>query len=184
MNTNEVAKNFKALGWKAKINIDRYAQMELEDRIVEIVFKVKNLVTYQTFETCHSISTYAFTEAVKKIDGGESNSILKVDFKNELRFKENKITGEHVKIACETALNWAKSVDIEQRYQELRELDPSTPGAAGSWHLAALALAGDAEKIKMYQTRFENGDRCGFVIYITKDYIDRALVLAQYGVVR
>ena len=46
-------------------------------------------------------------------------------------------------------------------------------------HLAALALAGDVAKLKSYQASFEAGDRLGFVPYITKDYIDRAVALAE-----
>lgn len=53
------------------------------------------------------------------------------------------------------------------------------PGAAGVWQLAALALLGRTAKLKSYQASFAAGNRIGFVNYITKDYIDRAVALAE-----
>jgi len=40
-------------------------------------------------------------------------------------------------------------------------------------------LLGDVAKLKSYQTSFVAGDRLGFVNYVTKDYIDRAVALAE-----
>ena len=48
-------------------------------------------------------------------------------------------------------------------------------GARPVWHLAALVVLGDLEKLKFYQASFEAGDRLGFVKYITKNYIDSAV---------
>ncbi|MGX7950382.1 DUF6990 domain-containing protein [Oleidesulfovibrio alaskensis] len=57
-------------------------------------------------------------------------------------------------------------------------LPTAAPGTRPIWHLAALVLPSDAAKLKFYQASFEAGDRLGFVPYITKDYIDRAMSLA------
>ncbi len=46
-------------------------------------------------------------------------------------------------------------------------------------HLAALAIAGDVERLNSYKNSFEKGDRLGFVPYITVDMIDRAILIAQ-----
>ena len=50
---------------------------------------------------------------------------------------------------------------------------------AGRASNLALALLGDIAKLKSYQASFEGGDRLGFVPYVTKGYIDRAVSLAE-----
>ncbi|TRD14767.1 DUF6990 domain-containing protein [Palleronia caenipelagi] len=181
MNAKEVAGVFTQLGWTPKRDIDRYAEKETGDRVVRILFTIKDLDDFQKFEGSHSIRTETFTAAVKEIEGGrgEYNDLLKVNFKNKVRFQEPEITRKHIEIACDKAIEWAMSVDIDQRYEELCSLDPATPGAAGVWHLAALALNQHTNKLLTYQKHFETGDRCGFVNFITKDYIDRAVILAE-----
>jgi hypothetical protein len=46
-------------------------------------------------------------------------------------------------------------------------------------HLGALALAGDADRLKFHQDAFERGERLGCVPYISKQMIDRALQIAE-----
>ncbi|WP_123876591.1 DUF6990 domain-containing protein [Fuscovulum blasticum] len=181
MNASDVAGVFKQLGWTPGQDVDRYAEIELSDRIVHVGFKVKDFTVYQKFESTHSLMTIGFTNAVKWIEGGrrEINDRLKVGSNEKVRFQEPAITRKHIEIACNRAIEWAMSFDINQRYEELCNLDPSTPGAAGVWHLASLVLLGNVIKLKSYQASFESGDRLGFVNYVTKDYIDRAVVLAE-----
>ena len=181
MNTNEAVAIFKALGWVAKINVDRYAEKKIGDRIVVLGFRFKDLSIYQTFESTPSIKSTHFTNAVKKIEGGrrEFNDILKAEFKGRTRLKKDEISEQDIELVCRKAIEWAKSFNIDLRYKELCQLDPSTPGAAGVWHLASLAILGEVERLKFYQASFETGDRLGFVNYITKDYIDRAVALAE-----
>lgn len=181
MIADEAAKVFKQLGWKVQRDVDRYAEKNLSDRTVHIGFKVKDFTIYQKFESTHSVMTKDFTNAIKKLEGGrkEFNDRLKVGSKDKVRFQKPKITPKHIEIACDAAIEWAMSVDISERYEELCNIDPSTPGAAGVWHLAALGLMGRIDKLISYQAGFEAGDNCGFVPFITKDYIDRAVALAE-----
>jgi len=58
-------------------------------------------------------------------------------------------------------------------------LPTDSKGSAPLLHLAALAILGRVDRLKSYRTSFETGDRLGFVPYITKDFIDRAVVLAE-----
>lgn len=181
MNTKEVVETFLQLGWIPKLNVDRYAEKDIGDRIVHVVFKLKSLGEYQKFEASYSLKNANFSAAVKEVEGGrnEYNDLLKVNFNGKVRFQELKITPKHIAIACDTAIKWAMSVNINERYEELCNIDPSTPGAAGVWHLAALGLMERVDKLTSYQARFDAGDNCGFVPFITKDYIDRAVALAE-----
>ena len=183
MNTNDAVEAFKQLGWMPKRNIDLYAEKEIGDRVVQILFKIKNLGTYQQFEASHALKSNDFSAAVKEVEGGrdDCNDMLKVDFKSKTCFREPEITRMHVEAVCRKAVEWAMSVDIQERYEELCELDPSIPGAAGVWHLAALALKRRTDKLASYQERFEAGDNCGFVDFITRDYIDCAVAMVKPG---
>lgn len=181
MNTKEVVETFRELGWIPKLNVDRYAEREFGDRVAEVLFKFKSLGEYQKFEASYAIRCAEFTAAVKEVEGrrSEFNDMLKDNLKDTLSVMEPEITREHIETACANAIDWAMSVDIEERYNELCDLDPATPGAAGIWHLAALALKRHSDRLIHYQSRFEIGDNCGFVNFIGKDHIDRAVALAN-----
>ncbi|WP_425603185.1 DUF6990 domain-containing protein [Lysobacter soli] len=58
-------------------------------------------------------------------------------------------------------------------------LPTDSKGAMPLRHLAALALAKDVPRLESYQRAFERGDRPGFVPYIQKKMIDRAVSLAR-----
>lgn len=60
-----------------------------------------------------------------------------------------------------------------------RALPTDSKGARPLRHLAALAITGDIGRLAKYQRRFEQGDRLGFVPYITAEMLERALLLAQ-----
>ena len=47
------------------------------------------------------------------------------------------------------------------------------------YHLAALSILGDAERLNEYLIYFQNGNRLGFVPYITEDMIYRALNISR-----
>jgi len=76
-------------------------------------------------------------------------------------------------------MSWAKKQDLSKALHDYALLPTDAPGARPIWHLAALAILKDVEKLKSYQDSFEAGDRLGFVPYVTKEYIERAVVLAK-----
>ncbi|RMQ97899.1 hypothetical protein ALP94_02834 [Pseudomonas savastanoi pv. glycinea] len=79
----------------------------------------------------------------------------------------------------ESAISWARSQNIESGLMFYRNLPTDSKGAMPLRHLAALAIAGDVERLDGYKKSFEVGDRLGFVPYITDAMIDRALLKAN-----
>lgn len=77
------------------------------------------------------------------------------------------------------AISWASVQDIEKGLAIYRALPTHSKGALPLRHLAALAVAGDVERLAKYQFSFVQGDRLGFVSYVTQEMISRALSLAQ-----
>lgn len=183
MRVEDAVEIFHQLGWNPSKHVDYFAEKTFGNRVVHIGFKLKDFGVYERFEATNSLKVSEFTEAVFLIHGKKknANTHFKVDLRHKVRFQDPEITRKHIEAACDKAIEWAMSVDIDQRYEELCNLDPSTPGAAGVWHLAALALKHHTDKLLTYQKKFETGDRCGFVNFITKDYIDRAVALAERG---
>ncbi len=96
-----------------------------------------------------------------------------------MRIRAPEILEEHVRHASDEAIAWAEAQDLDKALRDYAALPTNVPGARPIWHLGALAVLGDVAKLKSYQASFEAGDRLGFVNYVTKDYIDRAVVLAE-----
>ena len=76
-------------------------------------------------------------------------------------------------------MSWARSLNIESGLMVYRSLPTDSKGAMPLRHLAALAIAGDVERLDGYKKNFEMGDRLGFVPYITDGMIDRAVLKAK-----
>lgn len=81
--------------------------------------------------------------------------------------------------ASNEVIVWAQKQDLDRALQDHAALPTDAPGAQPIWHLAALAVLGELARLKSYQASFEARDRLGFVPYVTKDFIDRAMSLAE-----
>lgn len=125
-----------------------------------------------------SISSKEFSEAASFIMGDDgSNAPIIVS--NEAPEKLSSFSGDDVIRLSEKALSWARSQSIDEGLSAYRVLPTDAKGAMPVRHLAALALAGDTVRLDEYKHSFGNGDRLGFVPYITSDMIDRALMIAK-----
>lgn len=182
MNIREVSQAFVSLGWTSHRDDvgDKYVLYELSDRIVQIIYRLRKYGDDRQLEIHRSISTRDFSRAVVAIscDKREYNTPLAVE-RCPISVIVPEVTEKEVRQVSAEALEWAKSINVEEALAEKTRLPTDAPGARPLWHLAALSLAGDVEKLKSYQASFEEGDRLGFVPYITKDYIDRAVAFAE-----
>lgn len=181
MKTKDVAPILKALGWKAFTDEvgDKYTHYDLPDRVVQIIYGVRKAPDHQEFESTLSLSAWPFSKACSTIRGrGGSYSPL-VRAWTGIHIRAPEILEEHVRQVSEEAITWAEAQDIDKALRDHAALPANAPGARPIWHLAALALLGDVARLKSYQARFEAGDRLGFVNYVTKDYIDRAVAFAE-----
>lgn len=181
MKLKEVTQNLEALGWSTRADEvgDKVASVSLPDRSVEIIYGIRKYRDDQGLEVMPSISTRGFSEACLSIKKrGGSHTPLAVPFRDTcIRVRE--VLSEHVRQASDEAIAWAKDQDLDMALRKHAALSTDASGAAPVWHLAALAVLGDIARLKSYQASFEAGDRLGFVNYVTKDYIDRAVALAK-----
>ena len=177
----EITNALKSLGWSLSRDEvgDRLASYRLSDRTADIIYGLKRLPDKQQLWVMRSTSTDAFSSACAKVDPGYGISAPLVTPWNNPDIRVPEILEEHVRQASDEAIAWAKAQDLDKALREHAALPTNAPGARPIWHLAALALLGDVAKLKSYQASFAAGDRLVFVNYITKDYIDRAVALAE-----
>lgn len=125
-----------------------------------------------------SISSKDFSEAVSFILGdGAGNAPIIV--RDEVPEKLSGFSSDDVIRLSEKAMSWASSQSIDEGLTVYRKLSTDAKGAMPIRHLAALAIAGDTERLDECKKSFEKGDRLGFVPYITSDMLERALIIAQ-----
>ncbi|NNU62876.1 DUF6990 domain-containing protein [Ochrobactrum soli] len=179
MKITETSNALKSLGWSlSRDEGDRLASYKLSDRTANIIYGLKRLPDKQQLWVMRSTSTDAFSGACAKIDPGYGIPAPLVTPWNDPDIRAPEILPEHVRQASDEAISWAQEQDLDKALRNHAALPTNAPGARPIWHLAALALLGDVARLKSYQASFEARDRLGFVNYVTKDYIDRALTLA------
>ena len=186
----EVVRMFQDLGWHLKRYGEPRAGQRLEertgcfqglrDRNIRINFELDEYSAGQVLVIYSSISTHEFIDACSKIIYiGIKHEVLTVKFMSYLLPYSENFSISDIERMSEEIIRWASNQDLEALFEEHRLLPTSCAGELPFRHLAALAVAGDVEKLKFYQASFEAGDRLGFARYVTKDYIDRAFSLAE-----
>ena len=181
MNIREVTKVLKSLGWLAYTDDvgDKYTRFLLPDRTIQLIYGVRKYGQEQQLEVMQSLSSDGFSQACLTVDVGYGDDAPLVRDRMGSCIQVPEILEEHVRQASDGAIAWAQEQDLDKALREYAALPTTAPGARPVWHLGALAVLGDVHRLKSYQASFESGDRLGFVNYVTKDYIDRAVILAE-----
>jgi hypothetical protein len=86
---------------------------------------------------------------------------------------------EELDEACAAWLGFAREADLEAGMAILLDKDARPLGSGNAMHLSALAATGGVEVLAGYAEALVQGDRLGFVNYITADHIAAALAFAQ-----
>lgn len=181
MQQKEVFEAFRELGWTlARHDGERVCLKNFSDRVLSIVPQLRKMSDKQKLNTNPSVSTDEFSAFCTKIsERPKSGEPLAVDLSAEATFYSPSFSLADLKKIDKKLSSWAQTQDLNKSLADLIELPTDAVGALPLRHLAALAITGDVEKLKSYQASFEVGDRLGFVPYVTKDYIDRAVKLAE-----
>ncbi len=176
----QAVKLLETFGWLTfKDDVgDRCAHFKLPDRTVEIIFGLDRICDEQIFSSTLSLTTEAFSRACSDVDPG-CGGYPYIYAWNGLDVRAAEILEEHVRQASDEAIAWAQDQNLDKPLQDYAALPTDAPGSMPVMHLASLALLGEVEKLRSYQASFEAGDRLEFANYVTKDYIDRAVALAE-----
>ncbi|MFD1246012.1 DUF6990 domain-containing protein [Paralysiella testudinis] len=180
MKQNEVFSILESKKWvcsKDEVG-DRFCLFTIDEIIVHIIPVLNKRNDYVRISFMPSVSTKEFSKAISFIDGGKQGnySILS---ENKIPEKKTEVTLEDIIRLSDDAIIWAKSQDINNELLKLTKLPTNSPGSMPLHHLAALAITGNLTKLEVYSTSFANGERLGFVPYITLEMISRAIFLAR-----
>ncbi len=181
MKIGNVGQELQMLGWDLSRDETgaRFASFQLSDREVMAGYGVRQLLEQQVLWLSPFVATEAFSNACAGICADLRDSEPIVFAQDKPRISVPQVLDQHVRQASEKAIAWAQEQDLDLALREHAALPTSSSGVLPVWHLAALVLIGDVERLKSYLKSFDAGDRLGFVPYITRDYIFRALQLAE-----
>ena len=180
MNIRAVTKCLSSLGWTTFADEvgEKCATYLLSDRVVQVIYGLRKYGSEQQLEVMRSVSTTGFSEACATIDPAYGEHAPLIRDRKGLCLRADEISDEHVRQACAETIEWAEDQDLGLALEHYAALPTNAPGARPIWHLAALATLARVEDLRRYQVSFGSGDRLGFVNYVTKDYIDRAVLIA------
>lgn len=180
MKENEILPTLEEIGWRCRKDEvgDYFCLMDLGKVQVQIIPAIGKRSGHFRVSFMPSISTKTFTEAVEFIFG-EAGGFDPIIVSNDVPEKIVDFSLDDAVRLSQAAISWANSQDIEQGLKLYRQLPTNSKGARPLRHLAALAIAGDIDRLTSYQHSFKQGDRLGFVPYITAEMLDRALLIAR-----
>ncbi|WP_313282762.1 DUF6990 domain-containing protein [Stenotrophomonas indicatrix] len=180
MNEKYVVSALKEQGWvcgRDEVG-DYFCIMNVGHRQVQVIPYVGKRSDHFRVSLMPSISSEEFSTTVGLILG-EGRDHVPVIVSNELPEKLVELSANDVSRLSEKAITWAHAQSLEDGLAAYRNLPTDAKGAMPLRHLAALAIAGEVDRLESYRRHFELGDRLGFVPYITSEMIDRAISIAQ-----
>lgn len=181
MKEDQLEPTILSLGWiidEDELN-DAFANYILEDRVVQWIFSFDKIRGQQKIGGMLSLSTDKFSDACSIIFGEDKSYYPLVRSLKNIDVRAENLTVNNVKEASDSALIWAQCQNLENALKEYSLLPTSAPGARPIWHLAALAILGDVEKLQTYHDGFRNGEHLGFAPYIGMEHINRALAISS-----
>lgn len=150
----------------------------LPDRQVQVIPSVSRRAEHFRIAFMPSVSTREFSDVVGAIVGSREGH-APIICMAEVPQKIESPKATDILSASEKILALARSEGIGRGLEAYRRLPVSAKGALPLRHLAALALGRGVGTLDSYRVAFEQGERPGFVPYITLEMIERALRIAR-----
>ena len=180
MKQTELIHSIESFGWTITKDTvgDNLATFHLTDRIVSSIPRIQKLSSGFVLRMRESFSTDKFNQAISYItEEASSYHSIKTRFGDDYRSSSFSI--EDVERIAKLTNQWASQQNIELELKRKRNLPTNSAGVLPLHHLGALALGHGTKILSEYYEAFERGDRLGFVPYIQKSHIERALEFAQ-----
>lgn len=180
MTEKEACRILQAEGWfcrKDEVG-DPVCRKSLGDVQVQIIPAIGKRSDHFRVSLMPSISLRAFSDAAGFILG-EGQGFVPVIVSNEPPQKLEHLCADDVVRLAGSALSWAQHQDLEAGLALYRALPTDAKGEMPLRHLAALAIACAVDQLEGYKQSLEEGNRLGFVPYITLEMIERSLLVAQ-----
>lgn len=191
MKLKDIMDHLKSKGWNCKRDEagDRYAIKEFEGfqiQLLPLLDKRKNHIIF-SLEPSLSLKQYSETCALllqRKDDFeplisryGWPKLSSEMDSLPQREFEELSLA-DIDSLEIET-IEWAKKQDINKAIGYYANLPTDSTGSLPLNHLAALIVQKNKEQLEHYQKSFLEGNRLGFVPYITDEVMNRAVQLVN-----
>ncbi len=178
---NKVAEQLKQMGWTVyrDKNYNRNAYFISKDRIINIVYELNKegetpLVSFKV-----SLSPLVFSTAYRHIFPSRPQYIALKEAEEVYTVSSTELDEGKLKQICADILEWADRQNVNQIIYDYAVVFPDSEYDFAQFHLIALILIGDVEKLKSYKESFRKGNPLGFVKGITKYTNNNALSLAR-----
>lgn len=180
MTDEEACRILQAEGWSCRKDEvgDPICCKSLGDVQVQIIPTIGKRPDHFRVSLMPSISSRAFSDAAGFILG-ERQGFEPVIASNEPPQKLERLCADDVIRLADSALSWAQHQDLDAGLALYRSLPTDAKGAMPLRHLAALAIACAVDPLEDYKQSFEEGNRLGFVPYVTLEMIERSLLVAR-----
>ncbi|MDO8344103.1 MAG: hypothetical protein Q7T48_12950 [Cellvibrio sp.] len=180
-NMSDVLSVFQQLAWDvSKDSVgDRILSFRLTDNTqITGAPAFRKLPNSQLIESCFGVSFDFLDSVITKIEKKRKVSPWHV-CQGSFKWKKDFFNESDIVSISNELLEWAKQQNVEDGLSIFRNYPTDSVGNMPLKHLGALAIAKDVNKLSYYLESFKAGDRLGFVPYITQDFIERALKIAE-----
>lgn len=176
---SEIVSFLSEIGWacnKDEVG-DQYCLMEMGGRQIQLIPLLQRRPDHYRFSLAPSISCSAFSKAAAEISGDLSDFEPIVQGDRSI-MKLRRLSRSELREMVAGVLSWASVADVDGGLAGYRNLPTNAKGGMPIRHLAALAIAGDVPRLQEYERCFGQGNRLGFVPYVSLDMIRRAVAIA------
>jgi hypothetical protein len=175
----EILPILKDSGWQCHKDEagDYFCLIDIDERQAQIIPTIGKRIDHFRVSFMPSVSTKGFTAATAFILGEQCDH-EPIIVSNDIPEKIANFSAVDVVRLSQAAITWAISQDVEKGLAAYRALPTDSKGALPLRHLSALAIAGNIKKLEEYKCSFEQGDRLGFVPYISLEMLERAILVS------
>ncbi|MCL9998585.1 MAG: hypothetical protein NBV68_04330 [Erythrobacter sp.] len=180
-NQTELAQAFADRGWR--VTRDETSQpcgeLRVGDRVLLAILTKRSPVF--AFHLSGWITTDALSVAYTVIFHPRKRVAESVPLvlSHEISIAREIASDEDIDGACAAWISFAQEANLEAGMAVLLDKEARPRGSGHAMHLSALAATGGGEVLESYAAAFSQGDRLGFVNYITAENIAAALAFAQ-----
>lgn len=188
MKLREIMHHLQSKGWTCGRDStgERYGVKDFDNLQIQLLplFDKRNGYVIFSLEPSISLKQFSFSCAFIMQEKNDFAPLISRDGWPPLSLEVNPPQREFIDLKLhdvdlleEEAIEWAKKQDIDKAIKYYANLPTNSAGSLPLCHLAALVIQGNKERLEYYCQSFLNGDRLGFVPYITDEVIDRAVEL-------
>lgn len=180
MTEKEACLILQAEGWSCRKDEvgDYFCIRCFGDIQVQIIPSIGKRSDHFRISLMPSVSLKSFSDAVRFIFGEEQIFAPVIQSNQPPQKLERVCAGDVIRLS-DSALSWARHQDLAVGLSHYRSLPTDAKGAMPLRHLAALAIEHAVGQLENYKRSFEEGNRLGFVPYITLEMIKRSLLIAR-----